>query len=133
MYYLLAPFSPGSSVATTDPKLAFWRSLILSSSKDLGKVTFTIKELEQRFRWRGSEPRCLSAILEYMDRYREVRRLSSYSLGRTKGWLEWGAGALSAPIAWAWTRYVSGWTDEQGKNERFIIPDMVKVCLGLEK
>ena len=126
MYYLLAPFPPGSSTTTNHPKLAFWRSLILSSSKDLGKVTFTVRELEERFRWRESVPGCLSVILECMDRCGEVRRLSSYSAGRTKGWLEWGAAALSAPVAWAWTRYVSGQPD-QGKNERFIITNMVKV------
>ena len=130
MYYLLAPFPPGSSTATTDPKLSFWRSLILGSSKDLGKATFTIKELEERFRWRGSQPRCLPVILECMDRCGEVRRLSSYSSEPTKGWLAWGAQAISAPVKWAWTRYV-GPTDER-KNERFIITDMIKVRLGLK-
>ena len=126
MYYLLAPFPPGSSTSITNPKLAFWRSLILSSSRDLGKVTFTQKELEERFRWRGSEPRCLSVTLECMERCREVRRLSIYSSGGSRGWMEWGAQALSAPVTWAWTRYVSGHTGEQ-KNERYIITELVKV------
>lgn len=127
MYYLLAPFPPGSNATTADPKLAFWRSLILSSSKELGKVTFTERELEERFRWRGTEPRCLSVTLECMERYREVRRLSSYSSGGTKGWMAWSVQVLSAPVSWAWTRYVSGSTSER-KNEKYVITELVKVC-----
>ena len=116
MYFLLAPFPPSVKPTLSDAtKVAFWRGLIISSSKELKQLVFSERELSERFRWRGSEPKCLRAVIECMESSGEARKLSSYVGDGGSGWWRWGVQAMTKPLSWAWQRY---WGSEVRGSER---------------
>ena len=120
MYYLMAPFPPNTRLSRSDSKVAFWWSFIKTSSKELRRWVFTERDLINRFKYKGSEPKCLKAVLECLEKAGEARNLSSYREG---GWVNWGIKVLTSPMLWAWKRYVSA------KEEEFILVDVVKVMI----
>ena len=124
MYYLLAPFPPNVQSPLSDPKMAFWRSLILSSSFDLQEWVFTERELSDRFRWHGIERKSLFLVINALEKSREIQRLCDYQ-GEGIGWAEQGMKLLSRPVSWAWRRYVSGGQDH-GEVE-FVLVSLIKV------
>lgn len=127
MFFLLAPFPPTAKPTTSDPKVAFWRSLILSSSHELQELIFSEASLVERFRWRGSAPKCLSAVIRCMESSGEARKVSSYS---DTGWGKWTAGLVSRPISWAWQWYWgSGSRDGSfaASEEQYVLVKVVKV------
>ena len=114
-------------------KVAFWRALIISSSKELKQLVFSEHRLSERFRWRGSEPKCLQAVIECLEFSREARKLSSYVGDGGSGWLRWGMQAMTRPLSWAWKRY---WSSEvrgseiqlQGMSEeQYVLVQTLKV------
>lgn len=121
MYYLMAPFPPNTQPSVSDSKVAFWRSFIRSSNQELRRWVFTERDLVDRFKYKGSEARCLKVVLECLERAGDVRRLSSYRGETGGGWVWWGVGVLASPVLWAWKRYVSN------KEEEFTLVDVAKV------
>ena len=112
-----APFPPNVQPPLSDPKMAFWRSLILSSSFDFQEWVFTERELSNRFRWKGIEPKSLSLVINALEKSREIQRLCNYQ-GEGIGWAEWG-------MKLSWRRYVSGGQDH-GEVE-FVLVSLIKV------
>ena len=128
MYYLIAPFPPDTRPTLSDSKVTFWRTLIFSSSRDLCKYVFTMRELLERLQWRGMQPKGLDTVIELMERVGEVRKMSSYRLSEEGGWVEWGVAVVSSPLSWAWKRYMSNNSSAQ-ENEEYVIVAFVKVTV----
>lgn len=113
MSYLLAPFPPSDKpLPLDDPKLAFWSSLILSSSKELCKVIVSVRDLQERFRWNGeTSPGCLSLVLQSMEKTGEVTKLVDfYSVEQS--WLSWGVDIVKKPVTWALKPYLPAYKYE---------------------
>ena len=124
MYYLLSPFPPSTVIPSlADSKASFWRAIIISSSKELKKLVFSERELCERFRWRGTAPKCLRAVIDCMECSGEVRKLSSYETVNS-GWLRWGLLMVTRPISWAWRWY---WGTSQTVEEKYVLVAVVKV------
>lgn len=107
MSYLLAPFPPSDRpLNLDDPKLAFWSSLILSSSRELCKPVASARDLQERFRWNGQTgPGCLAVVLECMERRGDVTKMQDlYSVKQS--WLSWGVDAVKKPMVWALKSYL---------------------------
>jgi hypothetical protein len=95
MSYLLAPFPPADNLPSLDnPKLSFWSSFVLSSSKELCKFVVSIRDLQERFRWNGkTSPGCLSVVLESMERTGQVTKLTDF-YAVEQSWYSWGVGVV---------------------------------------
>ena len=107
MSYLLAPFPPTDKpLSLDDHKFSFWSSLILSSSKELRRVSVSLRDLQERFRWNGqTSPGCLAVVLENMERTGEVMKVADfYSVEQS--WLSWGVNVVKKPVAWALKSYL---------------------------
>ena len=128
MHFLLAPFPVGSSPSTQDPKLTFWTSLILSSSKELNRPYFTKEELKTRFKWNQSfSPCCLDTVIEAMERSGvAVKEGEFVGAGGQVGWLVWGLKVVSKPVSWAFNSYFPSSSSKY--SGRYIIAAQVKVC-----
>ena len=132
MYYLLAPCPPSATPSLSDGKIAFWRGMVITSSKEMKKLVFNEGELCERFRWRGTAPKCLRLVIECMERNGDARKLSSYEDidGVGGGWLRWGVTVMTRPISWAWRWYWgSAGTGNQRSNavENYVLVSVVKV------
>ena len=111
MHYLLAPFSLSTSPSPQDPKLSFWYSLIISSSKELKKPYFTEEELKTRFKWNGSlSPSCLGPVIESMEMSGVVTKQGDFTKSSgDASWLLWGLKMVIAkPVSWALSSYLPG-------------------------
>lgn len=107
MSYLLAPFPPSDKpLGLDDPKLAFWSTFILSSSKELRKFVVSERGLQERFRWRGqTNAGCLSVVLESMEKTGQVTKLADFYTVE-QSWLSWGASMVKKPVTWALKSYL---------------------------
>ena len=133
MYFLLAPFPSSVKPTLSDAtKVAFWRSLIITSSKELQQLVFSERQLTERFRWRGSEPKCLRAVIECLECSGETRKLSSYvGDGGSVGWWRWGVQVVTKPFSWAWRWYwgskVRGSERQDVSEEQYVLVTAIKV------
>ena len=123
MYFLLAPFPEATDPLLSDSKLMFWRSLIKTSSRELGECVFTKGQLCERFKWQEMQPKCLNNVIRAMERLDEVKKLSSYQKNYG-GLIGWGVSVVSSPLMWAWSKYVSSQNDDE---EEYILVVHVKV------
>ncbi len=125
MHFLLAPFPLSTSPSPQDPKLSFWYSLILSSSKELKKPSFTEEELKTRFKWNGSlSPSCLGPVIESMERSGVITKQRDFTKSSDAGWLLWGLKMVVAkPVGWALSSYLPG----DRYTGSYIITSLVKV------
>ena len=124
MRFLLSPFPPNVAVKYDDPKVKFWRALIMSSCKQLKRISFTEDQLVERFCWNTFRPRCLGPILEAMVRHGDIQKRSDW-FGSNEGWMRWGVGLLSRPVSWVW-----GSTAPRASGEKYILQGAVKVLGG---
>lgn len=92
MSYLLAPFPPKDGpLCLDDPKLSFWSSFVLSSSKELRKIVVSVRDLQERFRWNGqTSPGCISEVLGSMEKTGQITKLADFYTAE-QSWLSWGA------------------------------------------
>lgn len=127
MYYLLAPFQDTNELDSSDSKVVFWRSLINSSSKDIGECVFTVSQLCERLKWKEMEPKCLNNVINIMEKMGEVVKTSKAN----QGWVGWGVSMVTSPVSWAWKKYVA---NGSSNDEEYMIISHVKVCLyGLKR
>lgn len=107
MSFLLAPFPPSDKpLSLDDPKLSFWSSFILSSSKELHKAMFCVGDLRERFQWKGqTSPSCLPVVLESMEKTGHITKLSAF-YNVQQDWLTWGVNIVKKPITWALNTYL---------------------------
>lgn len=125
MHFLLSPFPLNSTPSPQDPKQTFWSSLILSSSKELNKPSFTEKDLQARFKWNQTlVPSCLGSVIQSMEKCGTVVKMSDFVQATEKvGWLTWGVNMVSKPVGWALSGYVSS-----GKyNGEYVLTTLLKV------
>ncbi|KAL5470694.1 hypothetical protein EMCRGX_G028699 [Ephydatia muelleri] len=101
MRFLLSPFPPNITMKYDDPKVKFWRSLIISSCKQLKRLSFTEDQLVERFCWNTFRPRCLGPILDAMERQGDIQKQTN-AIGADEGWVRWGVNILSKPVTWLW-------------------------------
>lgn len=125
MGYLLAPFPPNRSPLENDDKLCFWSKLILSSSKQLNKTTFTLPELQRRFTRRNVSPTCLVEVVDHMHRTGVIERVEKWSAPTSEAsWRGW-AQQVTANSFWYLWESVMGKADND--TVEFIILDQIKV------
>lgn len=101
MRFLLSPFPPNITMKYDDRKVKFWRSLIISSCKQLKRLSFTEDQLVERFCWNTFRPRCLGPILDAMERQGDIQKKTN-AIGADEGWVRWGVNILSKPVTWLW-------------------------------
>lgn len=101
MRFMLSPFPPNITIKYDDSKVKFWRSLIISSCKQLKRLSFTEDQLVERFYWNTFRPRCLGPILDAMERQGDIQKKADV-IGANEGWMRWGVNVLSKPISWLW-------------------------------
>lgn len=125
MHYLLSPFSLSANPSTQDPKLSFWSTLILNSSKELKKPLFTEEELKNRFRWNQTLcPTCLGTVIEYMERSGVVMKQKEFIESSDRaGWFVWGLKMVAKPVGWALKSYFPN----SKYTCQYIITSLVKV------
>ena len=128
MGYLFAPFPPNRALSEKDDKLSFWKKLILSSSKQLNKTTFTLSELKIRFTWKGLSPACLSKVVEQMEATRVIQKLEDWSSAPLSSWSDWAKHLTSQSVSYMWQQVVGKTEDE---HMEYIILDQIKVCCTL--
>ena len=126
VYFLLAPFPLNTTLSPQDPKITFWSSLILSSSKEINKPSFTEKELQARFKWNQTlVPNCLGAVIQSMERCGTVVKMAEFVQASEKvGWLAWGVKVVSKPVGWA----LSGYLPSGKYNGEYVLSALIKVC-----
>lgn len=124
MSYLLAPFPPSDKpLRLDDPKLSFWSSFILSSSRDLHKAVVSERDLKERFIWNGkTNPGCLAVVLEAMEKTGRVMKFSDF-FSKEQGWLLWGLNVMKKPVSWALNPYLPA-SKYEGE---YVISDMANV------
>ena len=125
MHYLLAPLPPHRTAPShSDPKIKFWSSLILGSSRELKKPFFTAEELVGRLNWKGISPSCLPAVMEVMERKGDVMKMPEYeAASQNAGWVAWGVGMVVKPVSWVWRSYFP----KKNYQGTYIITAIVKV------
>ena len=123
MYFLLAPFPLIDEPSISDSKVTFWRTLIVSSSRDLGECVFTKRQLCERLKWHDMEPKCLNEVIKVMENMGDIRKVSNYE--NNTGWIGWGVSVVSSPLKWAWRNYVS--PPVNSDDEEYVIVSYVKV------
>ena len=129
MGYLFGPFPPGRIPSENNEKLCFWSKLIVSSSKQLNKTTFTVPELQTRFTRRGVNPTCLLEVVAYMERTGVIQRLDKWSTFPSGvSWSGWAQQATVKGLWYLWESVVGKYEDDQIE---FIIVDQIKVCVSL--
>lgn len=122
--YLFAPFPPNHVLSKKDDKLCFWRKLILSSSKELDKPTFTLSELQIRFKRNGLNPRCLSKVVEQMKAARVIETLEDWSSAPAGSWGDWAKQLTLQGMSYVWQQVVGRSEDE---HVEYIICEQIKV------
>ncbi len=122
MYYLLAPFPADTDPLLSDSKLMFWKALIITSSRELGECVFTKRQLCERFKWREMQPKCLTIVIQAMERLGDIKKFASYQ--ERNGWIGWGVSIVTSPVTWAWNKYMSSNEEEE---EEYILLGHVKV------
>jgi len=126
MGYLLGPFQPGRVQSDNNDKLCFWSKLILSSSKQLNKTTFTVSELQTRFTRRGVSPTCLAEVVAHMERTGAVQKVKEWTAAPSGvSWSDWAQQATVKGLWYLWESMVGRHKDDQVE---FIIIDQIKVC-----
>ncbi|XP_065883400.1 charged multivesicular body protein 7-like [Dysidea avara] len=124
MGYLFGPFPPGRIPSENNEKLCFWSKLIVSSSKQLNKTTFTVPELQTRFTRRGVNPTCLLEVVAYMERTGVIQRLDKWSTFPSGvSWSGWAQQATVKGLWYLWESVVGKYEDDQIE---FIIVDQIK-------
>lgn len=125
MHYLLSPFPPGRVPGRSDPKCAFWSSLVSRSCRELNAPLFTEAEVTERLKWRGLRARCMPHVLRSMEESGQLQRQSEMeALGSKVGWVRWGVGVATKPLTWAWRSYLVGEAEYKG---RYVLVPMIKV------
>ena len=125
MGYLLAPFPPATKpLPANNPKISFWSSLIMSSSRELQSLVVSEKDLLERFKWNGhTSPKCLDLVLEEMERLGHLMKVSDFSKG-AEGWMWWSVGMLHRPVSWAVKSYLLPVAKYKGD---YVIKSLVEV------
>ena len=110
MHYLMAPFPPDkTSVPEEDSKFVFWSNIIIKSTTQLNRISFSISELEDRFVWNSLRPKSLHPVLSTMERKGSIVRVDSYikQIEQKNGLMSWSLSLVSQSLSWTW-RYVTG-------------------------
>lgn len=123
MHFLMAPFPPGSDLTPNNSKVKFWRSLILSSSKELKRPVFTEEELVERLKWRGMTASCLPDVIQVMEKGGDVTKLTEFAGNLDVGWVSWGVGMASKPVLWALRRYLPA----KKYTREYVVTSVLKV------
>ena len=123
MYFLASPYPPGKEVSPSDKKYQFWSGLIISSTKDLGRLTFTIAEIQERFQWNNCTPKCMKSIIEIMRKSGIIVTYDDFVNAKSSGVLSWTANLVVLPVKWAFS-YALPKSEYQGK---YIIVDRMNV------
>uniref|UniRef100_H3B5L1 Charged multivesicular body protein 7 n=1 Tax=Latimeria chalumnae TaxID=7897 RepID=H3B5L1_LATCH len=103
MAFLFSAFKQNRDVNTIDwdSKIAFWTSQIFRVTKGSGAVSFTVNELSERFRRKGSVPLGLGTVIEEMIRQGKVQKEADFAVNLDIGWIAWGVGLfLVKPLKW---------------------------------
>lgn len=92
MSFMFSPFpsSRGSNTSHWDSKLHFWSDVISSHCRQSGRLTFTLKELEQTFIRKKSIPACLDVVLSEMYQQKKIQTRKEFLNSETDGWIGWG-------------------------------------------
>jgi len=125
MGYLLGPFQPGRVQSENNDKLCFWSKLILSSSKQLSKATFTVPELQTRFIRKGVSPTCLVEVVAHMEEAGAIQKVDKWSAS-VVSWRGWAQQVTVKGLWYLWESMVGKYEDDQIE---YIIIDQIKVCL----
>jgi charged multivesicular body protein 7 len=123
MHYIMSPFPPDYQPPLSDPKVTFWKDLIISSCRDMHKWSFTLNEITERLRWRGMRYRHMSVIIQGLLQGGQLKKLSDY---HQKGLMEWGVNLLMAPLSWAWHRYISA--PPQNEDTYLVVSLIKELC-----
>uniref|UniRef100_UPI00358E9FAD charged multivesicular body protein 7-like n=1 Tax=Myxine glutinosa TaxID=7769 RepID=UPI00358E9FAD len=130
MAFLSSALKPSSrkGSATTSPgsgagQVAFWSSLMVSSSRARGQGWVSQERLVVRFRRKGAPPpHCLDAVMDAMERQGNLVLASKF----TGAWTSRAWQTLS----WAWCNLASltiGWESSYPPADMvFVIPEVVK-------
>lgn len=124
MGYLIAPFPPNRVLSEKDDKFYFWKKLILFSSKQLNKTTFTLSELKMRLTWKGLTPTCLSRVVEQMEADHVIRKLEDWSSAPASSWGGWAKQLTSQGVSYMWQHVVG---KAENDHIEYIIIDQIKV------
>ena len=128
MGFLLAPFKPNQVISEKDNKFCFWKKLILSSSNQLGKPTFTLSELKSRFKWKEVTPTCLSKVLEQMEAAHMIQKVEDWSHAPGDSWGDWAKQLTAQGLSYMWQRVVGKVEDD---HVEYIICQQIKVSILL--
>lgn len=128
MGYLLAPFKPTQVISEKDDKFCFWKKLILSSSNQLGKPTFTLSELKSRFKWKEVTPTCLSKVLEQMEAAHMIQKVDDWSHAAGDSWGDWAKQLTAQGLLYMWQQVVGKAEDD---HVEYIICQQIKVSYKL--
>ena len=77
----------------------------------------------ERFKWKGTVPGCLTAVLQVMEKEASIKKLSEFEAAQSSDWLQWGLGVVTKPLTWAWQSYFSA----RKYDGVYVITSLVKV------
>lgn len=126
--YLFGPFPPNHVISEKDNKFCSWKKLILSSSKQLDKPTFTLSELKLRFTRNGLTPTCLAKVLEQMEASHVIQKVEDWNHAPGDSWGDWAKQLTSQGLSYMWHRVVGKAEDD---HVEYIICQQIKVSTGL--
>ena len=98
---------------------------MISSCRELREPAFTERTLTEHFKWKGTLPSCLPAVLQVMEREGSIRKLSEFEAAQSGDWLRWGLGVVARPLSWAWQSYFSA----RKYDGVYVITSLVKVSV----
>lgn len=84
-------------------KMTFWKGMIENYCHYKGSSSFTIEELKDAFRRKGTSPYCLNDVVNQMISEGNVQDKDSF-MSPTKSWTQWSIGLLATPMTWTFSK-----------------------------
>lgn len=84
-------------------QMTFWKEIIEQYCLIKGSSSFTINELKDVFRRKGTSPYCLNDVVNQMITEGNVQDKGSF-MSPTKSWSQWSLSLLVAPMFWTFNK-----------------------------
>lgn len=84
-------------------KMIFWKEMIERYCEYKGSSTFTIQELKEVFKRKGTSPYCLNDIVNQMIAEQNVQNKESF-MSSPQSWSQWTFGVITSPVSWSFNK-----------------------------
>lgn len=84
-------------------KMIFWKEMIERYCEYKGSSTFTIQELKEVFKRKGTSPYCLNDVVNQMISEQNVQDKESF-MSSPQSWTQWTIGKITSPVSWSFNK-----------------------------